>query len=89
VNPHDDQHDDVFCGLQPPQFGLRTLLAVVSLLCVALATFVAAGPLLGSGLTLVLLVILAHVAAVAIGTRLWGRPGPNGRGRSHRPSRRG
>ena len=57
-------------GLGPPRFGLRPMLGFVSLLCGCLAAFVAAGPLVGSGMLLALIIVATHVAGNAIGSQL-------------------
>lgn len=62
--------DDVRPGLRPPQFGLRTMLAFVAIVCALLAV-----SRLVEGYTMLVIVffllsIAAHVAGNAIGTRL-------------------
>src|SRR5688500_12390165 len=64
--------------LRPPQFGLRTLLLLVTLCAVLLAANQWLGASTVAGIVLLLLSIFAHVAGNAIGTRLrelGGKPG--------------
>lgn len=57
-------------ALRPPQFTLRTLLALITLLAVLFALVNVIHPLVLSGLILLVLLIAGHVAGNAIGTRL-------------------
>lgn len=57
-------------ALRPPQFRLSTLLWGVTGCGLLFATMMAAGPIGGFALLLLVLAIIAHVAGGAIGTRL-------------------
>lgn len=56
--------------LRPPQFTLRTMLLLVSLLAVFFSLINLVHPLVMTGLTLLGILIAAHVAGNVIGTRL-------------------
>lgn len=62
--------DDRRPTLTPPQFGLRTLLLIVSLCAVIFASFQWLSPLAIVGLIFLVICIAAHIAGNAIGTRL-------------------
>ena len=57
-------------SLEPPRFGLKTMLALVAAVAVALAIWQAVGPVVGASLLLTCLVVFAHVAGNAIGSTL-------------------
>jgi hypothetical protein len=57
-------------ALQPPQFGLSTLLWTMAVLCAVLAAMKFLGPLGAFALVLLLLSVLAHISGNALGTRL-------------------
>jgi hypothetical protein len=56
--------------LRPPQFTLRTLIWLITLLAVLFSLVNVVHPLMMAGLVLLTLLIAAHVAGNAIGTRL-------------------
>jgi hypothetical protein len=56
--------------LRPPQFTLRTLICLITLLAVLFSLVNVVHPLMMAGLVLLTLLIAAHVAGNAIGTRL-------------------
>lgn len=64
--PTDDRHR----GLKPPQFGLATMFFAVTGLCGLLVAFRVIGPIGGTMMVLLLLVVLAHVAGNVLGRRL-------------------
>lgn len=61
---------DVSAGLRPPQFGLRALLILTTMIAVVFFTWRMLGPLAAATEVLLLLAVLAHVAGNAVGTRL-------------------
>jgi hypothetical protein len=64
------KNPDRRAGLAPPRFGLRAFLAMVAVACCVMATFSAAGPIVGWVVVLALLVVAAHVAGNVLGTQL-------------------
>ena len=64
--PTDDRHR----GLKPPQFGLATMFLAVTGLCGLLLVFRVIGPIGGTMMVLLLLVVLAHVAGSVLGRHL-------------------
>jgi len=57
-------------ALRPPQFTLRTLICVITLLAALFSLVNVVHPLVLTGLVLLALLIVAHVAGNVIGTRL-------------------
>jgi hypothetical protein len=66
---HSDETDGTF-GLKPPQFGLRTMLVVTTIIALVFFTWRVFGSLAAATEVLFLLAILAHVAGNAVGTQL-------------------
>ena len=57
-------------ALRPPQFTLRTLIGLITLLAVLFALVNVVHPLVLAGLILLVLLIAAHITGNALGTRL-------------------
>ena len=70
ANPGPGPNGDHRPGLKPPQFRLRTMFWAVAAVGVILVLFQTAGPAVGTAILLFGMVLLAHVAGNAIGTKL-------------------
>ena len=78
ANPTENSVDS-HPSLEPPRFGLKTMFALVAALAVALAVWQAVGPVVGASLLLACLVVFAHVAGNAIGSKLRDRSSQSNR----------
>ncbi|MFT5523141.1 MAG: hypothetical protein ACI9HK_001085, partial [Pirellulaceae bacterium] len=79
------ERKDFRAGLQPPRFGLTTLLVVISLLCVSFAAINFFGSHGALGVVVLLFAVFAHVLGNALGSQLrnnGNRPLPNEDGES-------
>ena len=70
VGRPDAAHADEQLGLNPPQFGVTSLLGFMAAVALLVTAWQSLGPLWALVITLFALAILAHVAGNAIGTKL-------------------